>query len=550
MFRVSCLSCLPLALASTGVAAHQSESAQAPSPPAVTTPGPVRRLDGEFDDWSQLDPVATRRDDASDVALGAPDLVTVSLASDPSSFWIALHFANEVTIQGLDRPLRLYIDTDHPSVGAVGGPLPGADLVVIFSPTPFDRGDAKAEAGNTKPGQGIGVVVRRLTERGELGEVVPAESIGLGMAPTHASRTFEVRLDRNDQQFAELTTAVRAVSMIPDDLGRMQLAEEVEPTRTLLVPRRKSPSPKASASALARTPGTDLRVVSWNAERGALFKDAESFAAILTALRPDVILWQELGATKPDELVAWMNTHAGAELNSEAGERWHVVLSGGDLRTAVVARRPMQVAPFLDGVKRSAGEGKAGAMRDVRVAGALLDPDGDGPIGSLLFASLHLKCCGRVGSDEDIVRLAEAKAIREAIASARTKLADAGTPLAGIVVGGDFNLVGTRSVLDEVGAGLDSDGSALDPVAAYRLDGLTNATWRTAGDQFLPGRLDWILLSSGSLRTMGSFVFDGVDLSADAARSLALPPKALAEPSDHLPIVVDLALPSPPSPSR
>ncbi len=544
MFRALCLSCVPLAIASPGAAGPQSESAPSASPSAVAA-GPVRRLDGEFDDWSSLDPVATRRDDANDAALGAPDLVTVSLASDPSSFWIALHFANEVTIQGLERPLRLYLDIDHPAVGAAAGPLPGADLVVIFSPSPFDRGDAKAEAGNTKPGQGVGVAVRRLTERGELGEVVPAESIGLGMAPTHASRTFEIRLDRTEAQYAQLTAAVRAVSMIPDELGRTQIAEEVEATRALLVPRMRTPLPKAAASAVSRAPGTDLRVVSWNAERGALFKDAASFGAILTALQPDVVLWQELGATKAEDLVAWMKANAGAGADPSAGGEWHAVLSGGDLRTAVVARRPLQVAPFLDGVKRSAGN----ATRDVRVAGALLDPDGDGPAAPLLLASLHLKCCGRIGSDEDDTRIAEAKAIREAIAAARTKLAEAGTPVAGIVVGGDFNLVGSRSVLDQTGSGLDGDGSGLDPVAAYRLDALTNATWRSAGDEFLPGRLDWILLSNASLRPLRSFVFEGRDLSEEAARTLALPPKALAEPSDHLPIVVDLAFQAAPQAS-
>jgi hypothetical protein len=54
--------------------------------------------------------------------------------------------------------------------------------------------------------------------------------------------------------------------------------------------------------------------------------------------------------------------------------------------------------------------------------------------------------------------------------------------------------------------------------------------------------LDWILLSGRSLATLRSFVFDGSDLSAEAAGTLGLPPKALAEPSDHLPVVVDIAV--------
>ncbi len=500
-----------------------------------------RALDGLFDDWTVRDPVATRRDGASDAANGAADLITVSLASDPRGFWIELEFANEVSLQGLDRPLTLFVDANGPKLGAQGGYLPGADFVIIFSPTEKERPATGARRNGPQRSKehGEGMVVRTVNTDGSFGEVINPTSIGLGMAPAHASRLFEIRLDRTDANFADLAAAVRAMCLTADSAGRVELSEDVEITRALLVPRLKDPAPKAEASALDRAPESTLRIVSWNAEQGALFKDPEPFAATLKAIQPDVVFWQELGKDPTAEsLAAWMNERVGSD-----GSPWTAVVSGGELRTAVVARRPLAVAPFLDGLKRPAEKGD----RPVRVAGALLDVGGS----KLLLASLHLKCCGRLDSSEDETRIAEAKAIHDAIREAEAKLKDAGTPLAGVAIGGDFNLVGARTPVSAIGTAIDLDGSDLDPAMPFQFDGISNATWRSSGNDFLPGRLDWILSSGSSLTPAKAFVFSAEDLSPAAITALKLPPSALKEPSDHQPVVVDfhLTAPAPPHPS-
>lgn len=535
---------IPVPAAAAAAPLPQVPLADPNEPPPASTGKPAveRKLDGMFDDWSVLDPVATRRDETNDAAHGAADLVTLSLASDQRSFWIALEFASEVTLQGLNQPLTLFIDADSPKVGAASGPLPGADFAIIFSPTDRERGsDRSKQPGNRRAkSYGEGVVVRTLNAQGHYDATIPAAELGLGMAPSHASRFFEIRLDRTDARFADLTGSVRAASLVPFPIDekdeskglRVETGEDTSVVRSLLVPRLREPSAKAEATAVAKSAPAALRVVSWNAELGAPFKNPEPFATTLKALQPDVILWQELGKEPTAEsLAAWMNQHVGGD-----GSPWTAVVSGGDLRTAVVARTPLAVAPFLDGLQRETDKG----ARDVRVAGALLDPDGAGPSGPILFASLHLKCCGRYASDEDRTREAEAKAIREAIVKATASLLASGTPLAGIVIGGDFNLVGTREILDRVGDGLDRDGGPLDVALPYQLDGLTNSTWRSTGNEFLPGRLDWILTSGASLTTVKSFVFSTEDLSPAAIATLGLSKDALKEPSDHQPVVVDL----------
>ncbi|MDZ4754264.1 MAG: endonuclease/exonuclease/phosphatase family protein [Phycisphaerae bacterium] len=501
---------------------------QSAPPPAPAVP---HRLDGSFDDWSSLDRVATKYDREGDAAAGAADVTTVSLASDPHWLWIYITLAQPMTLQGLDQPMMLLIDVDAmESTGAQGGPMVGAEFAVIFSPSEQDRrdsGDSTVAANPRRISQGAhgeGVVVRRLQDDGTLGDRISSESVGLGMAPAFASTKFEIRLARSATHFAGFSAAARVVSLRLTPPDRVDLIEETEVSRTLLVPRSPVDVPKADASSVARPPDT-MRLISWNAEFGALFKNPEPFGATLKSLDPDVVLWQELGKdATAASLTEWMNARVPS-----AGAPWKAIVSGGDLRTGIAAKGALTNAPFLDGLQRSTPKGN----RPVRITGALLDVNGS----PFLLASLHLKCCGRYQSSEDDTRTAEAAAIRDALRQAQEKLAAEGRPAAFTIVAGDFNLVGDRSVLTKIGAGAD-----LAIVDAYQLDGTTNATWRSAGNQFVPSRLDWMLFSNHSLDVQKSFVFSTEDLATDAVTQLALPASALGEASDHQPIVVDVVL--------
>ncbi|MBL9120187.1 MAG: endonuclease/exonuclease/phosphatase family protein [Phycisphaerae bacterium] len=537
---------LLLSLALTGLAGAGIVQAQSVPPDSTSLPKapsrslPPKTLDGEFGDWDVLGQISTRRDGIDALAL-APDLTAVSLDCDADSVWLYLSFAEEVNLQALDMPLTLLVDVDTPQQGATGGYLPGADLAIIFSPTDVERGSlaTKPASGPKRATEhGQGVVVRRVNPDGGAGETLSPASLGLAMAPAHASRQFELRLDRTAERFAGKSGAVRAMILRPTtekETTRVEILEDVEITRVVLLPREATAGKiaKVEATALAKPADAPLRVVSWNAELGAHLKNPEPFSATLKGINPDVVLWQELGKEATAESLAeWMNTHVGGD-----GSPWTAIVSGGDLRTGVVARAPLAPAPFLDGLKRRDEKGD----RDVRVSGAILERDGK----RILFASLHLKCCGRINSKEDETRLAEAKAIHDAIQQASAKLAEAGTPLNGIVVGGDFNLVGARAPLLTTAEKLDLDGSDLDIVPTFQLDRRSNATWRSTGNDFLPGRLDWVLLSGSSLTIRQSFVFSAEDLSEQAVSTLALPASALKEPSDHQPVVVDLALTAP-----
>lgn len=504
-----------------------------PQTPASSPQPPVqRRLDGAFDDWARLDPASTKQDRVGETGT-APDVRAVSIASDSDAVWILFEFAKPLTLQGLDVPISIAIDADGDERS--GGPylaMKGSDLALILSPLPTHT---EGGASKARRGHGEGTALHRVNPDGTLGEALPHDVSGIGIAPTHASRLFEIRIPREAAGFTGLTTSAYLVCYREREDKGVDLLEEVPIVRALLAPRGGPSAPRRlsaadTASAIARHPDATLRVASWNAERGALFEAPEPFAATLRALGADVVLFQELGPkVTSEELASWMRTHVG-------GDTWNAVVSGGDLRVGIAARGELANASFLDGVKR----GSAGEERPIRVHGATMTVDGK----PILLVTLHLKCCGRLGSSEDDVRAAEVEAIHAAV---RDSAAKAG--YAAIVVAGDFNLVGDPSSLGRIGHGLDLDGSGLDVVNAYQLDGVTNATWRSGGAAFVPGRLDFALVSGASVDVLRSFVFSPEDLASDAVQALALPRSALEEPSDHLPIVFDLRLRSPTSPA-
>lgn len=66
---------------------------------------------------------------------------------------------------------------------------------------------------------------------------------------------------------------------------------------------------------------------------------------------------------------------------------------------------------------------------------------------------------------------------------------------------------------------------------------------------FVPGRLDYALVSGSRIDVRKSFVFDARDFTPATIAALGLPASAVDEPSDHMPLVVDLRV-APPAPAQ
>lgn len=344
------------------------------------------------------------------------------------------------------------------------------------------------------------------------GQPVSWQAIDYVALPTHAATDFEIRLRASA---GPLTIGISGSDTLKNPLI-LNDHSPAAPPRKVNVERGDAP----------------LRIVSWNVLGGGPFNDPEREAAgrqVLQTLDADVLLLQEV----------WRIPDFEQRVRDLCGEEWTLHEMGG---VAVVSRYPitlLEVGPpvELDNRRRPKGGDTWSLMRNLFVGI-------DTPAGPIVAISAHWKCCGSLGSGEDITRMDDALTALKAI----WRLRDAGIPAepwrdgslpykapvperftdAPILFAGDYNLVGSRAPLDML---LTQGFTDLLPLQS---DEWLAATWRTPNDDsntadwepggFPPGRLDFAL-ASPQLNVTRAFIAD------------------LGEPtllSDHLPIVVDI----------
>jgi endonuclease/exonuclease/phosphatase family metal-dependent hydrolase len=254
------------------------------------------QIDGSFDDWDE----------------------GVKTTEDSNYIYLKISMPKEVCLQKLPREKKVSI-----------GPY-----VVHFSPKEMKHGVACTLDGTS---------------------ISPYEA-GLVFAPTTASRTFEVRVNK---------------------------------------PKTKQPR---SSFSLEKK-GT-FRVVSWNVKLGNLLDNPRCSTRILKALQPDVLLLQELdGDDTPEKLTQF--------LQGALGNTWNVRMSASNgtkrhqrLRSAIASTFP------LDEIEIKRKE----TLKAIRA-----NADIDGTV--VQFLSLHLRCCGGPTGEEEKQRQREAQIISSAAKS-------------------------------------------------------------------------------------------------------------------------------------
>jgi hypothetical protein len=469
-------------------------------------------IDGSFDDWADV-PIALAD---PRVAAGPLDITEIRLTADADALYILLTARRPLNPNELPSgTLRLALDVDGASTGRLVDGLSGTDLVIEMSPR-----DVPA------PGHGARVV------DAATGEGFSPYAIGYMYGPSYASERLEIRLDRG----AQLGSAPPAFGG-PRAYGRFTYqgaAGEGDGDRTAIftaeLPPRAAAAPHAEPGQLARAPGTDFRVLGWNVSHESLVRHPDVFARILAAIRPDVVVFDEVS---PACTVADIRRILPPGPPSEV----FIGSSGGDQRALVAAPRAagLRALAFVEYPEAQirplgrTGEEEPEALiaHGVATGGARIEVGGR----ALLAVSLDLTCCEGAESPPDRLRQIETRQIREAIRKAQTE-----TPAEGLVILGDFNLVGSRRPLDILAARLDA-GADLEVARPLQLDGRSAATWRRAGDPFAPAHTDFLLYSGSTLEVLRSFVFDSEDLSPEDSQGVLAPDSAVA--SDHLPVVAD-----------
>ena len=495
--------------------------------------------DGTFDDWTTVPAAVT--DPFGDVPSGSPvDLGAVSVWDDPRFLHLLIDVGDTVTAQGMPGSVEVVLDADGDGgTGGSYGGVDGTDLVIVLS----RQADPMADR------HGVGVGVRWVGADGP-GEIEGAAVVGLLVSPTHSSDRFEVRLERR---------AVAGVGEVV--VGRVRYVRRgvlVDETAVFRHPVTTEPGgdpPLLGADAVAPVPGA-FRVVTWNVSDGNFRDRPGAFQRVLAALAPDVVLLDEVYA----EVTIAELGRFGEGMGGDGGSSWVWWLAegGGRQRTVVGARglelrgeaglarvdhepgalerwlREVGDEPEAPRMPPPARLARAEAAGGLSATGAWVAVGGR----DILFVPVDLQSAGYDGSPRDRLRELQARTLNRALAAVLAE-----RPEAGLVVGGDLNLVGSARPLAAMRSGLGGGGGDLGVARLGRLRDRSLATWRTTreGDPFSPGRLDYVLYRSSVLQVERAFVFDAADLSPAALEALGVRETDTLE-SDHLPLVVDFTL--------
>jgi len=246
----------------------------------------------------------------------------------------------------------------------------------------------------------------------------------------------------------------------------------------------------------ARAPHTDLRVLAYNVENDRFPGNntlRPQFFAEFEALQPDVICFTEI------------YNHSAETTRARVAEVLpYMLYASGEGRTVSSTPRDSRLVsrhPILF------------SETNGRFHGARIRSE-DGAIDAMIITA-HLSCCGNDGLRAQ--QLQDIKGLVGRLRAGQLSGVPADLP---VILAGDLNLVrwDTPAFL-----ALQQE-TGLRPLPALHLDTLEDYTWRRDAESFSPGRLDYILSGPG-LVARRAFVY-----------------KSSNPPSDHLPLVADLAI--------
>lgn len=481
-------------------------------------------IDGQFAEWSDV-PVALT--DPADAPNAFVDIGEVRISHDSSFVHMFVDLGKSVCVQQLDGMLLMILDVDGKAdTGSEVHGLAGTDIIITLSPESQFRG--------RDVHMGVGIASLTYVPSPDNPEEVPLNpyDVGFTFGPTYASSKFEFRIRRNialPATPATFTGDSLRVKLVATDFAGNVLDETDTMEHALVVaPAPADATPPVDASGvdpMAKADNAQLRVVSFNGEYSKILDDADRLGRVLRAIKPDIILFQELtNKTEASDVESTLNRQAPPPV-----DRWRVRIGqgGGNLRCGIATYLPISPVEKLELVSFPDNPD-----RELRQDSALIEHNGR----RLLAVSIHLRCCGGPTGPEEESRMTEVTELRKTIDPLREAL-----KIDGFLAGGDFNLVGTRNPLDTFCKAGDFDGTDLTFAQPYKLDNKSNATWSDRTQPFVPGRLDYIVTSDSSLVTVKSFVFDTADLASTWLEHYELRTDDSMMLSDHRPVVIDLA---------
>ncbi len=449
-------------------------------------------IDGELDDWSAV-PLLASGGGVSDEGWAR-----MWASNDEFALLVRFEVPEEISLQN-GNTLELCLDTDDDSLTGQSLEGFGAELCWSFG----ERTGQFVSGTGTAP--------------------VEHQHIGLISAPTVTGRSFEVALARDAEPVdGQLLFTGRTVGLLlrDTDSGRRLPVTGGYHYRF----QSQAPAPLHTFP-LAKRSSEHVRFLSYNLNNHLTEPERrDALARVLNAVDADVILLQEIRDTPTAEAVAYVRS-----LLDRGGAPWHTLKIGGE-STVVFSTFPIMRADSL---------GDSG--------GLLLQLGSEAQM--LLLVALSMPCC-----DEQERRTQEADLIAAYVRDAKSGAGDFrisdGTP---ILLMGDANLVGLHQdrltllngdIVDRETFGEpfapDWDDTPLTDLVPRHTHRPYTFTWH--GEDFPPGRLDYVIYSDSRLQIGNRYVLYTPELPVEVLRRNGLDAGDTDVVTDHLPLVADLIL--------
>ena len=291
--------------------------------------------------------------------------------------------------------------------------------------------------------------------------------------------------------------------------------------------------PHAPAGTLRRRHPEDLRILSWNVLRDGPFKTGleENFGRVLSALRPDIICFQELYEASTLETLRFVDKWVPLP---EADEFWR---ARKQFDCITVSRYPIESTLAVDN----------NLITEIDTSAVL------GRRSWILNA--HTPCCDNADG-----RLRETDNFMAALRKRKEQaLADGELPFAIFLVG-DMNTGGSRREMltmseGEIDASFikgpsfapDWDGSGLADLAPLETHRRRIGTWRSLNNRTNTSRLDYIFYSDSLVFPARSYVLNTRNVPASFLDAAGLG-FADTDAADHLPLIGDFRSTQPGAP--
>lgn len=437
-------------------------------------------MDGRFADWDGREKVLPAQSDlveSAQIALGENDI------------FIAIKLKREVNIQQ-DNPLTLLADTDGNAATGMRVGAMGVDVQYNFG------------------------TLRAIRHRDDAAVDVSQAEIGITWAPTFSSDRYEISLPRKlfGNPGADQSMTV-AIGELPN----------LDGTATMLSHKASPPATTPGRITLDRLPAGHVRILTMNVLYDGLFKKPDTYARILNALDPDILLLSEVFSHSSDQVIALLDKHFPAK-NPE--QRWYGFGRPGKV---TISRYP-----FL--------------ATDVLLDDLYTVIDAPGFNDGLFVIHTHLECC-----DNDPLRQQKANDIVETMARLRQDKYSIlyrydELPL---VFSGDLNLVGDRGPYTRLVNGIAADLMAATAAGeqakqfveaiSLHTDSPFTFTWKDDALKWPPGKLDFTFLTTPDIVLGKSFVLYTPEMDPADLERHGLQASDSVDASDHLPHIIDIA---------